>query len=201
MKKLCAGITLFLAITFFAGLSYSQSASMVATGKNSSGEYVIPAILAEDCNIKVDDDDASIKLKECLLKLIKNRAEKAEEEARIREIFEKAQHQSMLGAMEQALAAKIYAADYEENVLKKFEENMSGESGKSLGDLGAVGGDDAGGGGEAAAVKEDWMNIAKSDEHIANYVNSQMNKIIAATIIYQALQNISGMDETYLEKE
>lgn len=203
MKK-CLKFLFFLMLMpiVFCGGASAQLSDSVKTGKDKNGEYVIPKTLAGECDVSIGDSSAATKMEDCFHRLMKDRDENPDENSRINELWEDVINESMKGSLVIALQTKMYAADYEEDVVDGFIKNMSESS--SLGEVGggASGGASGGeaGGAEAAGVREDWQNIGVSDAHIAAYVNSWLNKFMASTIMHKALTEIKGMNKSYLEE-
>lgn len=192
MKKfLCiALITSFFAALYGEAVQ-AQGPGGLYTGKDNDGNYVIPASLAVECKVSVSSSDAGVTLRECIERMIKDRSGKAEDSERVQGIWKAAINEGELGSLVETLKIKVYAADYDKDVLEDFTNNMSGEKSAMLGS------GSSGGGGEAATGREDWMNVGKSDDHIATYVNGQLNNFMATVIMRKALRAFNGMDGSY----
>ena len=194
-------------VCFFSGNVFALSPAEVATGKGENGEYVLPATLAQECEIVLKDTEKAAKdVKKCFENLLASMGKDAGEAKHAQDLMRRAVKESRIGTLEVMLAEKIYAANYKEEVIDKFEKNMSGEAaGESsvLDELKPKTFDMSkdGGGAEAAEEHEDWMNTATADRHLASQLNSHFNNVLATEIMYRALEYISGYDGSYLEQE
>ena len=192
-KSLKIAVIFLIMFCVFCGGASAQLSDSLKSGKDKNGEFVMPRVLAVECDVAVNDSSAGVKMDKCFRKLLKDRSNDADESKRIDELWRDAIDESRKGSLIIALQTKMYAADYEEDIVKEFEKNMSDSAPLGMG----AGGGDAGGA-EAAGIREDWQNIAVSDAHIAEYVNSWLNKFMASTVMHKALTALNDMDSDYL---
>lgn len=192
MRKILRVVLLMSVVSAFCVSSaYAQSAGSLKTGKSNEGEYVIPATLAYECNVAVSDSNASFELEECFKRLIRDREKDGDKALKAAEVWKAALNESNLESLVVALKKKVYAADYEKDVMEEFQNNMSGKGSGLSGEAGGV---------KATEGRDDTINTAQSDKHIAKYANEELNSMMATMIMRRALMALNNMDSTYLKK-
>ncbi len=214
MKYSAFLMTFLIATAASAADTDISGASNVATGMAANGDYIIPKIMAESCKIKMQDTDEAAKAtKECLSKLLKDRNDTVESSRSVGETFTEMAAQSKLETLKTMVAEGIYASNFEDTVVKEFEEKGNGDSDSALGALGDIGSGsmlginlsdnksgEEGNENGAANIREDIAVLAEADYDFAIVLNSHLNKVLSTEIMNKALKYLSAYDASYIKE-
>lgn len=202
-------ILIFAFITIHTNRAYAEvSSANLPTGRAENGEFVIPESLALPCGVKLNDKEASMKMADCIKRVLKKKSEDGDGEKKMKHMFTEALRQSRMESLKIYLAEKIAADSYEKDVIEPFNEKVKGDIEKSkqsemANKLQQQSANSGEGEGDSASVnlKEDWANIAISDTMLSSVVAEHLNNVIATQIMHDALQYISTYDASYLPNE
>lgn len=159
-----------------------ESTDYIPDGVVNNGKYeetIIPASLVEYCNIGVDKLNDPTVMEECLKEIIRHQSdEDSQVAAEGKKVTNKIKAEDIIASVISSMQMKNIAANYQEEVADKFDEQASSSS----------------------TSRDDSATLAQSNKITQNLLNLMVT-IMAAQVSQDALAQLEGLSADSLETD
>ena len=159
-----------------------ESTDYIPDGVVNNGKYeetIIPASLVEYCNIGVDKLNDPTVMEECLKEIIRHQSdEDSQVAAEGKKITNKIKAEDIIASVISSMQMKNIAANYQEEVADKFDEQASSSS----------------------TSRDDSATLAQSNKITQNLLNLMVT-IMAAQVSQDALAQLEGLSADNLDTD
>ena len=159
-----------------------ESTDYIPDGVVNNGKYeetIIPASLVEYCNIGVDKLNDPTVMEECLKEIIRHQSdEDSQVAAEGKKVTNKIKAEDIIASVISSMQMKNIAANYQEEVADKFDEQASSSS----------------------TSRDDSATLAQSNKITQNLLNLMVT-IMAAQVSQDALAQLEGLSADNLDTD